>query len=216
MKKRLYGKKAGIVILAVLIIISLVETIIRGVQSGYRFSATNGLGEPLAIAIFAAIILLFVAKKKDRICYICYGVLIGWFILEEAFGLVGLISTFFSTISNIEEIKTVTGGSTAIAILSIVVHLLTSICIVAIGALVVEYMNDGTIYNRAFNGFCIVAVVLLVITTIVNINGTVTVRDNSIVLLVLNNLYRITMIFLFTFFAYDSAKAQLKKVDFSK
>ena len=31
-----------------------------------------------------------------------------------------------------------------------------------------------------------------------------------------NGLYRIAMVFLFTFFAYDSAKKQLNKVDFSK
>ena len=31
-----------------------------------------------------------------------------------------------------------------------------------------------------------------------------------------NSLYRLTMVFLFTFFAYDSAKAQLKKADLTK
>jgi hypothetical protein len=36
------------------------------------------------------------------------------------------------------------------------------------------------------------------------------------ILVIFNNLYRIAMVFLFTFFAYDSAKKQLSKVDFSK
>ena len=31
-----------------------------------------------------------------------------------------------------------------------------------------------------------------------------------------HDLYRLTMIFMFTFFAYDSAKKQLSKVDFDK
>ena len=46
----------------------------------------------------------------------------------------------------------------------------------------------------------------------------VAVRDNitSGFLIVFNCLYRVTMIFLFTFFAYDSAKAQLKKTDLTK
>ena len=35
-------------------------------------------------------------------------------------------------------------------------------------------------------------------------------------LVLFNNAYRLTMIFLFSFFAYDSAKMQLKKVNFSK
>ena len=33
----------------------------------------------------------------------------------------------------------------------------------------------------------------------------------NMMLLVLNNLHYIVLVFLFTFFAYDSAKAQLKK-----
>jgi hypothetical protein len=35
-------------------------------------------------------------------------------------------------------------------------------------------------------------------------------------LLIFNNLYRIVMVLIFTFFAYDSAKAQLAKVDLTK
>ena len=35
-------------------------------------------------------------------------------------------------------------------------------------------------------------------------------------LLIFNNVYRIVMIFLFTFFAYDSAKMQLKKANLTK
>jgi hypothetical protein len=38
----------------------------------------------------------------------------------------------------------------------------------------------------------------------------------NMLLLVFNNLHYIVLVFLFTFFAYDSAKAQLKKTDFSK
>ena len=38
--------------------------------------------------------------------------------------------------------------------------------------------------------------------------------DIKIILATFNNLYRLAMVFLFSFFAYDSAKKQLNKVDF--
>jgi hypothetical protein len=43
-----------------------------------------------------------------------------------------------------------------------------------------------------------------------------TLNESKIWLDIFNNLYRMTMVFMFTFFAYDSAKHQLKKVNFSK
>jgi hypothetical protein len=44
----------------------------------------------------------------------------------------------------------------------------------------------------------------------------VVLNDISALLAILNNLSRAIMIFLFTFFAYDSAKKQLSKVNFDK
>ena len=85
------------------------------------------------------------------------------------------------------------------------------LAIVAIGALVLEYLSDGTICNRAFNVFCIIAVLLLLAAMIINAIGVASVGTVEIVLLLLNNLHRIIMIFLFTCFVYDSAKAYLKK-----
>ena len=57
---------------------------------------------------------------------------------------------------------------------------------------------------------------LLLITMYINARGIAFVGTVELVLLLLNNLYRITMVFLFTFFAYDSAKHQLKKANLSK
>ena len=101
MKNRLHDKKAGIFITFILFVISLTETIIRGLQPNYSFVATE-LGQTFSIAIFTALILFFTLIKKDRVCYICYAVYIGWFILEEAFSLPGTLSTLSSTISNID------------------------------------------------------------------------------------------------------------------
>ena len=40
---------------------------------------------------------------------------------------------------------------------------LSAILTIAIGVLLVEYMTDGTIYNKAFNVLCIVTIVLILL-----------------------------------------------------
>ena len=215
MKKRLHDKKAGIAILIALFIVSLVETIIRALQPGYAFAVTD-LGEAFAIAILSAVILILTLAKKDRLCYVFYGAFIGWFMLEEALSIPGTIKTLADTIVNAEEIAAVANGSAVMPIVAIAIHVLTSIAIVAIGALVLEYLSDGTICNRAFNAFCIIAVLLLIAALIINVVGLMNALTVEIGLLILNNLHRIIMIFLFTCFAYDSAKAQLEKTNLTK
>jgi hypothetical protein len=99
---------------------------------------------------------------------------------------------------------------------AITLRFLGMICIIVIGALLVEYMIDGTIYNKAFNGFCIAAVITLTGSAIIDIGACISSGEYIMMLSALNTLSNISMVFLFTFFAYDSAKAQLKKVDFTK
>ena len=197
MKKRLHDKKAGIAILISLFIVSLVETIIRALQPGYAFAVTD-LGEAFAIAILSAVILILTLAKKDRLCYVFYGAFIGWFMLEEALSIPGTIKTLADTIVNAEEIAAVANGSAVMPIVAIAIHVLTSIAIVAIGALVLEYLSDGTICNRAFNAFCIIAVLLLIAALIINVVGLMNALTVEIGLLILNNLHRVIMIFLFT------------------
>ena len=67
MKKRLHDKKAGIAILAALIIISLVEIISRVLILKESMLNTATTGEPLLVIIFAAIILI----KEGRI-FCCF------------------------------------------------------------------------------------------------------------------------------------------------
>ena len=208
MKKRLHGKKAGIAILIALIIISLAEVIFRAAVLGMEaILTTANLGEQIAVIVFAAAILIFTAKGKDRVCYICYGAWASYFILDQLFELPGTISNLLA--NNLDPIAT----------LSLVLRVLTMVCIVIIGVLLVEYMSDGTIYNRAFNTVCLITILLLVGDMIISISGLFNAPTEMLkmhtTLVLFNNMYRIAMVFLFTFFAYDSAKAQLKKVDFS-
>ena len=90
------------------------------------------------------------------------------------------------------------------------------VCIIAIGCLIVEYMNDGTIYNKAFNILCFIVILTFVANIILGIYDIVVFDKISALLAILNNLSRAIMIFLFTFFAYDNAKKQLSKVNFDK
>ena len=113
---------------------------------------------------------------------------------------------------------------------SIVIRLVTMLCIIAIGALLLEYINDGTICNRAFNVLCVITILLHLVVIGMSVHGSLIFRtleeapaglDVALLrkqgmLLIFNNIYRIMMIFLFTFFAYDSAKLQLKKANLEK
>ena len=215
MKNRLHDKKAGIAILVSLILISVAEVIYRAViANGIAFTTSN-FGEQLTVIIFALIILIFSAKGKDRVCYIIYGAWIAYFVMDQAFELPGMVGELVMNISS------------PIATFSIVIRLISMLCIIALSALLVEYMNDGSIYNRAFNVLCVITVLLHVVIIGVSVNGLillskttsnidVNLHSSYNMLVIFNNLYRILMVFLFAFFAYDSAKKQLDKVNFDK
>ena len=216
MKNRLHDKKAGIFILVSLILISVAEIIFRAVIANGIAFATSNFGEQLAVIIFALMILIFSAKGKDRVCYIIYGAWIAYFVMDQVFELPGMIGQLVINISN--------PGIETIAI-----RVVTMLCVIALSALLVEYMNDGSIYNRAFNTLCVITILLHLVVIGMGIFGilfgepSVTpngigldIFKNQIILVIFNNLYRIAMVFLFTFFAYDSAKKQLSKVNFEK
>ena len=206
MKKRLHDKKAGIALLVALIIISLADIIFRAVAMGEAVLAISNVGEQLAVIALATTILILTAKGKDRACYICYGAWIGYFVLDQIFELPSVIL----------DVVTVSSNGFNIVLFAPVLHSVSMICIIAIGAIVVEYMNDGTIYNKAFNAFCTVAALSILGCMITNIMSIANGLPITVLLVTFNNAYRLAMVFMFTFFAYDSAKAQLKKTNLTK
>ena len=207
MKKRLHDKKAGIAILLALIIISLVEVIFRAVALREIAFATPNFGEQMATIILSAFIIIMTLKGKDRVAYICYGAWVGYFVLDQIFELPGFLSTLLATATVTKPIGMVVG----------ILYVVSMICIIAIGALLVEYMNDGTIFNRAFNTLCVITISAIVLHVIGDVFYITTQNGNfELWLSVLNNIRRCIMVFLFTFFAYDSAKMQLKKANLSK
>ena len=208
MKKRLHDKKAGIALLATIIVIALAEIVFRIVfaHESLRDIVSHNLGEQLVAVILASTILLFTAKGKDRICYLCYTAWIGYFVLDQLFQLPRVIFDVVPFTSN--------GLSTSILVP--VFYLVSLICIVALGILLVEYMNDGSICNRAFNIFSVVAILSILASIVVNIVVVINSKDILVLLSSFHNLYRLAMVFMFTFFAYDGAKAQLKKTNLTK
>ena len=210
MKNRLHDKKAGIFILIALILISVAEVGFRHMCLRDMIATTANYAETLAVIGLALSILIFTLKGKDRLCYILYGAWAAYFILDQVFELPGMLATMFTLFGE-------TGGLDIARLGAIFVRLLSMIGTIIIGIIVVEYMNDGTINNRAYNiasGATILFIVPSVISPLVYVfSGS---ADSMYVLAAFNALYRIAMIFLFTFFAYDSAKKQLNKVDFSK
>lgn len=208
MKTRPRDKKAGIILLAALIIISLAEIVFRimFIHESLRDIASHNLGEQLTVIVLALIILFFNAKGKDRICYLCYTAWIGYFVIDQMFQLPRVLLDVIPFASE--------GLSTSVLVPAF--YLVSLVCIVALGCLLVEYMNDGSICNRAFNGFSLVAVLSILASIIVNIVVVINSKDIIVLLSSYHNMYRLAMVFMFTFFAYDSAKHQLKKAKLSK
>ena len=215
MKKRLHDQQAGIAILSVLIVLSLLEVVFRLGCLRQSLVATSNAGEPLGTAIFAIMLMIFTAKGKHRICYICYGAWLSCFVLDQFFGLFGIVADLAVT-------------TTLPGIFSVVIRLICMINIIAIGVLLVEYMNDGTIYNRAFNVLCAITILLFMADIIkslclifvlgmpAGVPVELAVFRKELMLLVFNNAYHVVMTLLFAFFAYDSAKMQLKKMKLAK
>ena len=205
MKKRLHDKKAGIVFLAILIIISLADIIFRAAVLGDAVYTARNLGEQLVVLVLAVTILILTAKGKDRVSYICYGAWIGYFVLEQLFELPSMITTLIQAVA-----------SDGYGVSAILFTIIASLGFIAIGVLLVEYMGDGTINNRAFNIVCAVTVLSLLASLIINIIGVTAGDPVSLMLVIFYNLYRLAMVFMSAFFAYDSAKAQLKKTNLTK
>ena len=207
MKKRLHDKKAGIVILAVLFILSLADVILRATVFNNVASTASNYGEVLVTTVFSLLLIILAVKGKDRAFYILCGVWLGYFALEQLFDVPYTISSFVFMWETFASL---------VPMLALLLRFLGMICIIVIGALLVEYMIDGSIYNKAFNGFCIAAVLTLTGSAIIDIGACISSGEYVMMLSALNSLSSIIMIFLFTFFAYDSAKAQLKKTDLTK
>jgi hypothetical protein len=213
MIKKLQGQKAGIAILITLIVTALADVLFRVIVMKEAALGTANAGEQVAIIALAAIILLFMAKKNDKLSYISCGALVAYFVMDQLIELPGMIGNLVANIS-----------SSTVSI-SIAIRLVTMVGIVAIAVLLAEYVNDGSIYNRAFSVLYITTITLLAIsllwaiyqlafTSIEGVQNIVLKQQN--VLVIFNNIYRIVMVFLFTSFAYDSAKRQLKREDLTK
>ena len=128
--------------------------------------------------------------------------------LDQLFELPGAIGVGVSGLMSGEATFLLTFGGT--------LRYLSMIGVIAIGVLLVEYMCDGTIYNRTFNALSIITVLTILSQVVIPVAGVIASGDIVPLLDTFNGLYRMTMIFLFVFFAYDSAKAQLKKTNLGK
>ena len=208
MKKRLHDKKAGVAILVALILITVAEMIFRAAAMGENILPTQNLGEPVVIIALALTIIALTLKGKDRACYILYGAWIGFFVFDQLFGLPAIV------INMLAHIHFATGNT--LILIGMLLRTLSMACIVAIGGLLAEYMIDGTIYNKAFNVLCFATVLMLSAYVVIAVVGSVISGNNGYLLAAFNILYYMVMVFLFTFFAYDSAKMQLKKTNLTK
>ena len=218
MMKRLQGQKARIAILITLIVTSLVEVLFRAIVMREAALSVTNAGEQVTVIVFAVLVLLFMAKKNDKLSYITCGALVAYFVIDQLMGLPGMIGNLAANIS------------TSHIAISIAIRLLTMVGIVVIAVLLAEYVNDGSIYNRAFNvtfwltillhvasiAFCLSAYILPGSAAEVTNATDVAMRSNQNILIIFNEIYRIIMVVLFTSFAYDSASRQLQRENLAK
>ena len=218
MIKKLQGEKARIAILITLIITSLVEVLFRAIVMKEAALGIANAGEQVAVVVLAAITLLFMAKKNDKLAYISCGALVAYFVMDQLIELPGMIGNLVANIS------------VSYIAISIAIRLLTMVGIVVIAVLLAEYVNDGSIYNRAFNvsywitlllhvvsiAFCVFALINPETYANVPSAAEVVIQKNQNVLIIFNEIYRIVMVVLFVAFAYDSANRQLKRENLTK
>lgn len=214
MLQKLQGKKARIAILVTLIVTALAEVLFRAIVMQEAALGISNAGEQVTVIALAAIILLFIAKKNDKLSYIACGALIAYFVMDQLFELPGMIGNFAVNIS------------TSYVAISIAIRLLTMVGIVVIAVLLAEYVNDGSIYNRAIHVVFWITILLHVASIVISVSGFVIIGNiadapvalfqNQGTLIIFNEIYRIVMVFLFTSFAYDSAKMQLKRENLEK
>ena len=214
MIKKLQGQKARIAILITLIVTALAEVLFRAIVMKEAALGVANAGEQTAIVVLAAIVLLFMAKKNDKLAYVSCGALVAYFVMDQLIELPGMIGNLAVNISD-----------PTIA-LSIALRVLTMVGIVAIAVFLAEYVNDGSIYNRAFNVTFWLTVILHVVSIAISVAGFViigNIADAPVALLqkqgmlvIFNDVYRIIMVVLFVAFAYDSANRQLKRENLTK
>ena len=157
MIKKLQGQKARIAILITLIVAALVDVLFRAIVMKEAALNIANAGEQVTVIVFAAIILLFMAKKNDKIAYVSCGALIAYFVMDQLIELPSTIGNFAANISN------------PIVSISIAIRLLTMVGIVAIAVLLAEYVNDGSIYNGAFNVVFWVTILLHVVSILISV-----------------------------------------------
>ena len=208
MKKRLSDKKAGIVILIALFIVSMTDVILRATVFSNLAATISNHGEVLITAILSLVFLAFALAGKDRIFYILCGGWLGYFVLNQLFELPGYVSRFVDLLSGATVYK-------PLGTASMILYVVSILAIVGIGVLLVEYLNDGTIYNKAYNVLCFISLFAILLPAIGDIcHILLQGGERFLWLSVFNNLQRGAMVFLFVFFAYDTAKLQLKKIKF--
>lgn len=189
-------------ILLTLFSISIVDVVLRATTFNDIAGSLSNYGEPLVTAVLSVLLLIFALKGKDRVFYILCGGWLAFFVLSQIFGFPGMIPALTYTWD-------LTGGINSSS-MAVLIHLFSMVCIIGVGALLVEYLNDGTIYNSAFKILCIVTFLMLIVSCALGVYD-ISKGEDYAILAILNNLSRMAMLFLFTYFAYDSAKTQLSK-----
>lgn len=203
MEDYLYNRQAVLLTLALLFCLSLVDVVLRATVFRDDTASISNYGEPLVTGVLSVLLVLFALKGKERVFYILCGGWLAYFVLNQLFGLPETLSSLISILGEQDVIIP--------QVMSIILRLLCMTCIIVIGGLAVEYLDDGTIYERAFNILCVATVLFSSVSIVLCVRNIIVMDYTSLSLAVLNNIHYIAMVVLFIHFAYASAKAQLDR-----
>lgn len=198
-----YHTNRGVLIalLLALFCLSVVDVVLRTTVFKDDAVFMPNYGEPLVTIVLSLLLIVFALKGKERAFYILCGGWLSYFVLCQLFDMPAIVSYMIAMFDVM--------GGLAMPVMSVLFHLLSMVFIIVIGCILVEYMNDGTIHNKAFNVSCAITILMFLGCIVTWIYTMIDQNSMSSILGVLNNLSRLAMVLLFVYFAYDSAKIQL-------
>lgn len=207
MKEYFTNTYALTVILFTLLGLSIFEVFIRLTVFHDTVKLVSNYGEPFVSVVFAILLIFFLLTNKRRIFFILCGGWLAYFSLNQLFVLPSVITDLFTLFGQTSYLVPTTS--------IIILHIVSIVTIIILGGILVEYMNDGTIYDRAFNIVSLITIMIIVAQAVISMFMIVThsyyvgISENFLILSFLNCINRVVMVFLFAYFAYGTLKAEL-------
>lgn len=204
MKENFNNKNTLVFMLLVLLGLSILNLVLRPVLLGKYALLLPDYGEPFVTIILSLLLLFFAFKGDDRLFYLICGGWLIYFVISQIFSLPGEIIS----IAGVVQLGDVTGT------IAVFLSLVGRVCVIVLGGLLIAFMKRGNAHNDAFNLVSLITILVFLSCVILSIYDMYSLGAPNYIFATLFGLTNIVMVFLFTYFVYDCAKAQLSKFQF--